>query len=90
MGLAPRISTSWASLKIENSLGSPRASAIRTILALLAGCFITYLLLLPVFYLFQTIANLGSQPQFLPMIHEPGEEQVSYKLPRREAKLSPA
>ena len=61
-------------MKIEKSLGSSRAAAVRTILALLVGCFITYLLLLPLFYLFQTMAHLGSQPRFRPLIHEIGEE----------------
>ncbi|KUJ18280.1 uncharacterized protein LY89DRAFT_644340 [Mollisia scopiformis] len=90
MGLANRVSTSWVNTKIERTLGSSRASVLRTVLLVGAGCLITYLLLLPLFYLFSTFTNFSSQTRFQSLIHEPGEDTIEHFAGSRDCGITQA
>ena len=72
MGIAPRASTSWASMRIERSLSS-RGSVLRILVLVLLFSTFAYIIWLPIFYLFQTFQGASSH-QKQPMILEPGDE----------------
>ncbi|KAE8445484.1 hypothetical protein EG329_013374 [Mollisiaceae sp. DMI_Dod_QoI] len=92
MGLAPQfaIGASWASIKMEKSMGSSRASVFRAILAILVSCFVVYLLLLPIFYLFHTIANLTSHAHHKPFFHKVGEDEIKHFAGSRDCGITQA
>lgn len=73
MGLVPRLSTSWVSMKLDKSLVSARVSILRAIVAILTFSVVVYLLWLPIFYLFGAFHDLVSH-RSQPVIIEPGEE----------------
>ena len=73
MGLAPRISTFWAHMKLDKTLFSSRASIARAVVALLLFSFFAYLLWLPAFYLIGVLHGLSSHHK-QPLIIKPGEE----------------
>jgi hypothetical protein len=72
MAPAPRISTSWSSLKLDKSFVWSRASIVRAIVGTILLALIAYLLWLPIFYVFSAFHGVSSYHQ--PMVTEPGEE----------------
>jgi hypothetical protein len=76
MGLAPRLSATWASMKLDGGIVSSRGRMFRFVAAVLLFCLLAYMVLwLPLSLLFRAShARPSSQNQW--MLVEPGEEQV--------------
>jgi hypothetical protein len=72
MGIAPRIKTSWASMRVKKGLSS-RGSIIHIVVLVLLFSTFAYIIWLPIFYLFQTFQDASSH-QKQPVILEPGDE----------------
>jgi hypothetical protein len=72
MGISPRLSSSWASIRIEKSFSS-RGSIIHILVLVLFFSALAYIIWLPFFYLLQTFQD-ASSPQKQPMILGPGDE----------------
>jgi hypothetical protein len=72
MGLVPRLSTSWATMKLDKSFPSSRASFVRAAFGMLFFGLLAYLLWLPIFYLFSAFHRVIPHHQSL--VIEPGEE----------------
>jgi hypothetical protein len=72
MGLASRLSTSWATMKLDKSFLSSRASFVLAALGMLFFGLLAYLLWLPIFYLFSAFHLV--LPHRRSLVIEPGEE----------------
>ncbi|KAK0102470.1 hypothetical protein ONS95_006089 [Cadophora gregata] len=82
MGLAPRLATSWASMKLDTrNLPSSRASILRLVLLILFFCCGAYVLLLPVSIMVHSMSVRHTKQ---PLILEPGEDAIKHFVGSRE------
>jgi hypothetical protein len=72
MGIAPRIPTSWASMRVEKPF-SFRGSVLRILLLVLLFGIFAYIIWLPIFCLFQAFLGAFSH-QKQPVVLGPGDE----------------
>jgi hypothetical protein len=72
MSLKFRLSTSWATLKLDKIFPSSRASVVRAVFGIFFFGLLAYLLWLPIFYLFSAFHRVS--PHYQSLLIEPGDE----------------